>query len=90
MPMLSLKVGFIAMRVSSIEILHLVMRIVDSNGQPYLRTDRGICPELDMITSYIEHTNLFFTANNVPGEKQVAVFLSVIGGKTYMPCSAVC
>ena len=40
-------------------------------------------PDSDSITAYIERMNLFFVANDVPNEKKVAVFLSVIGGKTY-------
>ena len=40
-------------------------------------------PESETITAYLERTKLFFTANDVPEEKQVSVLLSVIGGKTY-------
>ena len=40
-------------------------------------------PDSDSINAYIERMNLFFVANDVPDEKKVAVFLNVIGGKTY-------
>ena len=40
-------------------------------------------PDCESITTYIERTNLFLTANDVSDDKVVAVFLSVIGGKTY-------
>ena len=42
-------------------------------------------PDSDSLTAYIERVNLLFTANDIPTEKRVAVFLSVIGGKTYEP-----
>ena len=37
----------------------------------------------DSVNAYIEHVNLLFTVNEVPAQKQVAVFFSVIEGKTY-------
>ena len=40
-------------------------------------------PDSDSVNAYTERVNLFFTANDIPAEKRVAVFLSVIGGKTY-------
>ena len=40
-------------------------------------------PEAETITAYLERTKLFFTANDVPEQKQVSVLLSVIGRKTY-------
>ena len=40
-------------------------------------------PESESITSYVERARLFFRANDIVEEKQSAVFLSVIGGKTY-------
>ena len=40
-------------------------------------------PEEETIESYLERTELFFTANGIAEEKKVAVFLSVIGSKTY-------
>ena len=33
--------------------------------------------------SYVERAKIFFAANEIPDDKQPAVFLSVIGGKTY-------
>ena len=40
-------------------------------------------PESESITSYVKRARLFFRANDIVEEKQSAVFLSVIGGKTY-------
>ena len=40
-------------------------------------------PEEESIESYLERVELFFTANEVADEKKVAVFLSIIGSKTY-------
>ena len=40
-------------------------------------------PESESITSYVERAGLFFRANDIVGEKQSTVFLSVIGRKTY-------
>ena len=36
-----------------------------------------------MIEAYIEQVELHFEANNIAEDRQVAVFLSVIGGKNY-------
>ena len=41
-------------------------------------------PESESITSYVERARHFFRANDSVEEKQSAVFLSVIGGKTYV------
>ena len=35
------------------------------------------------ITSYLEHVELYFTANSVPGDKQVPILLTCIGMSTY-------
>ena len=40
-------------------------------------------PDSDSVNAYIERVNVFFTANDIPAKKRVAIFLSVIGGKTY-------
>ena len=40
-------------------------------------------PENDRIASYLERASLYFTANDVAREKQVAVLLSSIGPSTY-------
>ena len=40
-------------------------------------------PENELLSSYLERVQLFFIANDVVEEKKVAVFLSVIGSKTY-------
>ncbi len=41
------------------------------------------CSENESIEAYLERIELYFTANNIVAERQVAVFLSVIGGKNY-------
>ena len=40
-------------------------------------------PEVEKISSYLERVELYFTANDIPEGRRVAVFLSVIGAKTY-------
>ena len=40
-------------------------------------------PENESISAYLERIELYFSANAVEEGKQVAVFLSVIGAKTY-------
>ena len=41
-------------------------------------------PENDSIAAYLERVELYFSANGIEEEKQVPVFLSVIGGRTYL------
>ena len=40
-------------------------------------------PSSELFTVYMERVNLFFTANDVPDEKKVPVFLTVVGKPTY-------
>ena len=40
-------------------------------------------PDSEIVSTYLERMQLFFTANSVPQEKQVPVFLSVVGPKAY-------
>ena len=40
-------------------------------------------PESETIAAYLERASLYFQANSIAEEKQVAVFLSVIGAKNY-------
>ena len=40
-------------------------------------------PASDSVTAYVERAQLFMQANNVPDDKQVVLFLSALGGKTY-------
>ena len=40
-------------------------------------------PRDDSITAYVERVTLYFQANGIADDKQVAVFLSAIGAKTY-------
>ena len=41
------------------------------------------CPEKEKFSAYLERVELFFAANDIATEKQVPVFLSVVGGVTY-------
>ena len=40
-------------------------------------------PESDNIMAYLEQVNLFFTANGIGPDKQVSVFLTVVGSRNY-------
>eukprot|EP00731_Ephydatia_muelleri_P039008 Em1040g1a len=40
-------------------------------------------PNVEGISSYLERMGLYFVANKIESERQVAVFLSLIGGKNY-------
>ena len=40
-------------------------------------------PHKETITSYLERIEVYFLANDIDKKKQIAVFLSVIGGKLY-------
>ena len=40
-------------------------------------------PESESISAYVERADLFFTANDIPNEKKVSVFLTVIGANAY-------
>ena len=40
-------------------------------------------PDVESVAAYMERIDLYFVANDVPGQKQVAVFLSMVGGKSY-------
>ena len=37
-------------------------------------------PETKVLKPYVERTRIFFTANDIPEDKQTAVLLSIIGG----------
>ena len=39
--------------------------------------------EAEDISTYLERVDLFFVANETPGDKQVPIFLNVIGANTY-------
>ena len=39
--------------------------------------------ESERVLSYLKRVELYFLANNVQDDKKVAVFLSLIGAKTY-------
>ena len=40
-------------------------------------------PGAESIAAYLERVEIFFQANNIAADKQVPVFLSVVGGRTY-------
>lgn len=40
-------------------------------------------PEAESVAAYLEHVEVFYAANEIPKERRVAVFLSIVGGKTY-------
>ena len=50
---------------------------------PYFGSLSDFQAELESIKSYIERVTIFFTANNIAADHQVAILLSYIGGKTY-------
>ena len=50
---------------------------------PMLGRIQEYSPENELFSSYTERVELFFAANDVADEKKVAVFLSLIGSKTY-------
>ena len=54
---------------------------------PQMATQHGSLrefhPESDAIKAYLERTSLYFSANDVPDAKKVAVLLSTIGAPTY-------
>ena len=41
------------------------------------------CPDSETFAAYVERVELFFTANDIPAEKKVPIFLSVVGGTMY-------
>ena len=40
-------------------------------------------PDTDSIAVYLEQVEIYFAANSIPGEKRVAVLLSLIRGEAY-------
>jgi len=40
-------------------------------------------PDVEQFSAYCERVELFFAVNEVPGEKQVPLFLNCIGAATY-------
>ena len=46
-------------------------------------TLKEFCPASDSITTYLQRAKLYFTANKVPQELQVAILLTSIGASTY-------
>ena len=40
-------------------------------------------PESDNVVAYLERVDLFFTANDIGPDKQVSVFLTVVGSRNY-------
>ena len=50
---------------------------------PYFGSLSDFQAESESIKSYIECVTIFFTANNIAADYQVAILLSYIGGKIY-------
>ena len=46
-------------------------------------TLKEFCPASDSIKTYLQRAKLYFTANKVPQELQVATLLTSIGASTY-------
>ena len=44
---------------------------------------REFTADVESIKAYLERVDMFFLANDIAEEKQVPVFLSVVGGKTH-------
>ena len=40
-------------------------------------------PDLETMSAYLERVEIFFQANSIVEDKQLGIFLSLIGGKTY-------
>ena len=40
-------------------------------------------PDLETMSAYLERVEIFFQANSIAENKQVGIFLSLIGAKTY-------
>ena len=40
-------------------------------------------PENELLSSYLERLEAFFSANNIKDKKKVPALLNLIGGKTY-------
>ena len=59
--------------------LHLVTRMAASS---FGQID-AFQPENESIEAYLECIEVFFAANEIAKDKQVSVFLSVLGGKTF-------
>ena len=72
-------------KISQTKLLHLATRIRNF-AIPQMATQHGSLrefhPESDAIKAYLERTSLYFSANDVPDAKKVAV-LSTIGSPTY-------
>ena len=68
---------FLSLIISTSKDITLATRMTTfGNPQPFN-------PDSDSATACVERARLFFAANDVPKAKQVAVFLSIIGGRTY-------
>ena len=71
--------------LNSVTTVPKTLHIGDEDGiwrLSYRRIDE-FQPENESIAAYLKRVELFFSANDIAAEKQVPVFLSVIGGRTY-------
>ena len=46
--------------------------------------------DAESVAAYTERVDLYFMANDVPSEKHVPVFLSMVGGKAYELLRSLC
>ena len=46
--------------------------------------------DAESVAAYTERVDLYFMANDVPSEKPVPVFLSMVGGKAYELLRSLC
>ena len=62
--------------------LHLAMRLVILSMMTTFGTPKEFERDNKKISAYLEHVELYFAANEIR-ERQVPIFLSVIGAKAY-------
>ena len=52
-------------------------------GRSTIGQIQEFCPDSETFAAYVEQVEVFFTANDIPEENKVPIFLSVVGGTTY-------
>ena len=50
----------------------------------------GFNSDAESVAAYTERVDFYFVANDVPSEKHVHVFLSMVGGKAYELLRSLC
>ena len=61
--------------------LHLATRMAQTTT--LFGTPKEFIPEEESIVAYIERVEVYFKANDTANDKQVPVFLMLLGGKVY-------